>query len=66
MTGANALELPAGQATVWSRGSVVEVAWGMWANHGGGCVREGWGVDCIALSPSLVTSARTFNSAEFG
>jgi len=34
--GANALELPAGRATVWSRGSVVEVAWGMWANHGGG------------------------------
>lgn len=34
--GADALELPAGRPTAWSRGAVVEVAWGMWANHGGG------------------------------
>lgn len=34
--GADTLSLPAGRPTVWSRGSVVDVAWGMWANHGGG------------------------------
>jgi len=28
--------LPKGKPTPWARGSVVEVAWGMWANHGGG------------------------------
>lgn len=34
--GADALLLPQGPPTIWKAGSVVEVAWGMWANHGGG------------------------------
>jgi hypothetical protein len=28
--------LPKGKPTQWVSGSTVEVAWGMWANHGGG------------------------------
>ena len=28
--------LPKGNTTVWKAGSVVEVAWGQWTNHGGG------------------------------
>jgi hypothetical protein len=34
--GDDPIKLPKGRPTVWARGSVVEVAWGMWANHGGG------------------------------
>lgn len=34
--GADALELPESEVTEWIRGDVVEVAWAMLANHGGG------------------------------
>lgn len=34
--GQDPLTLPAGPQTNWTAGSTVEVAWGMWANHGGG------------------------------
>merc|ERR1712070_1303280 len=34
--GADALELPQGSPTLWKAGATVEVAFGIWANHGGG------------------------------
>lgn len=34
--GQDALELPQGPPTLWTAGTIVEVAMGIWANHGGG------------------------------
>lgn len=35
--GADFLTIPEQKATVWKRGSVVEMSWATFANHGGGC-----------------------------
>ena len=42
--------LPKGPPTVWKAGSVVEAAWGLWANHGGG-----YSYRLCANEPGLVT-----------
>ena len=49
--------LPKGNTTVWKAGSVVEVAWGQWTNHGGGYSCALAASRTWDLYPQLLTSA---------